>query len=254
MPLARGKITFEEVSFSYRADAPVLEDISFEVLPGEMIALVGATGVGKSTMAQLIARFYDPVSGVIRLDDQDLREIDLVDLRQHIAMVLQDTFLFNGTIAENIAFARSSASVEEIERVARIARIHEDICDMPDGYQTMVGERGAKLSGGQKQRIAIARAILTNAPVLILDEATASVDVQTESDIQQAIFDLAGTRTIVAIAHRLSTVRRADLILVLEDGRIVQRGTHDQLILQPGLYQNMVRIQERGAKLAAGGL
>ena len=245
----RGALRFDHVSFAYQPDVPILNDISFSANPGDMIALVGATGVGKTTLAQLTARFYDPDAGSIFLDDQNLKDIELESLHQHISMVMQDTFLFNGTIAENIAFARPSATREDIEGAARIARIHEDILAMPDGYETHVGERGAKLSGGQKQRIAIARAILCNAPVLILDEATASVDVQTEESIQQSIAELTGTRTILAIAHRLSTIQKASCILVLKDGRIVQRGTHQELIAIPGLYQEMCHIQQQGASL-----
>jgi ABC-type multidrug transport system fused ATPase/permease subunit len=244
LPNPRGELEFSHVDFSYVSDNPVLRDVSFLVKPGQMVALVGATGVGKSTMAQLIARFYDPDSGTVSMDGVDLRDIDLDSLHQSIAMVLQDTFLFNGTIAENIAFARPLSSRGEIEAVAKIARIHDDIIEMPDGYDTVVGERGAKLSGGQKQRIAIARAVLCKAPVLILDEATASVDVRTEAGIQQAIMELAGTRTIVAIAHRLSTIKNADMILVFEEGRITQRGTHEELSAQPGLYQTMCAVQE----------
>ena len=244
---AQGALTFENVSFSYTEDTPVLQDISFTVQPGEMVALVGATGVGKSTMAQLIARFYEPNAGTIRMDGRDLRDITLDSLHENVAMVLQDTFLFNGTIADNIRFARPDATQEEVENVAKIARIHDDIAAMANGYETRVGERGAKLSGGQKQRIAIARAILRHAPVLILDEATASVDVQTEASIQQAIMDISGTRTIVAIAHRLSTIRRANCILVFEDGRITQKGTHEELMAQPGLYQEMCKVQQEGS-------
>jgi ATP-binding cassette subfamily B protein len=240
----KGEIEFENVSFSYTDGVPVLRDVSFTVKPGEMAALVGATGVGKSTIAQLTARFYNPQEGVIRMDGADLRSVELVSLRRSIAMVLQDTFLFSGTVAENIAFAKPDASRGEIEKAARAARIHSDIEAMPDGYDTVVGERGAKLSGGQKQRIAIARAILCEAPVRVLDEATASVDVQTEADIQQAIAGIAGTRTIIAIAHRLSTVRRASQILVFDGGRIVQRGTHEELSRQPGLYREMCLTQE----------
>ena len=242
----RGELRFDRVSFSYVDGVPVLEDVSFQAAPGEMVAIVGATGVGKSTLAQLIARFYDPTEGVIYMDGRDLRDIDLDSLHQNVAMVLQDTFLFNGTIAENIAFAQPGAAQQEIQHAARIARIHEDVLAMPDGYQTVVGERGARLSGGQKQRIAIARAVLCKAPVLILDEATASVDVKTEADIQSAIMELAGTRTIIVIAHRLSTVRRADRILVFEEGRISQQGAHEELLRAPGLYQELYRVQEQG--------
>lgn len=242
----QGALCFKNVSFSYFNNVPILRNVSFEVEQGKMVAIVGATGVGKSTLAQLIARFYDPTSGVIQIDGCDLRDIDIDSLHQNVAMVLQDTFLFNGTIAENIAFARPDASVEEIEQASRIARIHEDILGLSDGYETMVGERGARLSGGQKQRIAIARAVLSKAPVLVLDEATASVDVQTEVFIQKAIMELVGTHTIIVITHRLSTVRRADCILVLEHGRITQQGTHETLSTVPGLYREMCRIQEQG--------
>ena len=245
----KGKLEMDHVSFSYIDGVPILEDVSFSVEPGQMVALVGATGAGKSTMAQLLTRFYDPTGGSIRLDGCDLKDLRLSCLRENEAMVLQDTFLFNATIAENIAFARPGASLEEIEDAARIASVHEDILAMPDGYNTKVGERGSRLSGGQKQRIAIARAVLCKAPVLILDEATASVDVQTEAGIQQAIQELSGTRTIVAIAHRLSTIRHASCILVLADGQVVQRGTHEELSVVPGPYQEMCKVQEDGAKI-----
>jgi ABC-type multidrug transport system fused ATPase/permease subunit len=195
--------------------------------------------VGKTTLSQLISRFYDPTSGKICLDGRDLRDITLESLRRNISIVLQDTFLFNGTIEENIAFARPDASFKEVESAARTARIHDDIMNMPGEYQTQVGERGVKLSGGQKQRIAIARAVLCRAPVLILDEATASVDVHTEAQIQQAINEIAGTRTIVTIAHRLSTIRGADVILVFEKGRIIQSGSHAELIEKDGLYRRL---------------
>jgi ATP-binding cassette subfamily B protein len=181
----------------------------------------------------------------VLLDDHDLRDLTLESLRANISMVLQDTFLFNGTIEENIAFARPDAAFAEVESAARVARIHHDIMAMPDAYRTQVGERGVKLSGGQKQRIAIARAVLCRAPVLILDEATASVDVRTEALIQQAINEIAGTRTIIAIAHRLSTVRGADVIFVFEKGRIVQSGTHDALIKTDGLYRKLCQVQEQ---------
>jgi ABC-type multidrug transport system fused ATPase/permease subunit len=240
---AEGRISFENVSFSYVEGVPVLDNVSFEVKPGQMIALVGATGVGKTTISQLISRFYDPTGGRVCLDGRDLRGITLESLRRNISVVLQDTFLFNGTIEENIAFARPDAAFEEVVSSARVARIHDDIMGMPDAYRTQVGERGVKLSGGQKQRIAIARAVLCRAPVLILDEATASVDVRTEAKIQQAINEIAGTRTIVTIAHRLSTVRGADVIYVFEKGRIAQSGNHAELIEQDGLYRRLCLVQ-----------
>jgi len=245
---AQGRISFENVSFSYIENVTVLDDVSFEIKPGQMAALVGATGVGKTTLSQLISRFYDPVKGRVCLDGRDLRGITLESLRKNISIVLQDTFLFNGTIEDNIAFARPEASFEEVQASARTARIHDDIMQMPDGYRTQVGERGVKLSGGQKQRIAIARAVLCQAPVLILDEATASVDVRTEAKIQQAINEIAGTRTIVTIAHRLSTVRNADVIFVFEKGRIVQSGSHAELIEQDGLYRKLCMVQEKHAE------
>ena len=241
---AEGRISFEEVSFSYVEGVKVLDDVSFDVKPGQMVALVGATGVGKTTISQLISRFYDPTSGRVCLDGRDLRDITLESLHRNVSVVLQDTFLFNGTIGENIAFAKPDASFKEIESSARIARIHDDIMEMPDAYQTQVGERGVKLSGGQKQRIAIARAVLCQAPVLVLDEATASVDVRTEAQIQQAINEIAGKRTIVTIAHRLSTVRSADIIIVFEKGRIVQSGSHADLIEKDGQYRSLCLAQE----------
>jgi len=244
-----GELKFENVNFSYVEGVPVLKDINFIAKPGEMIALVGHTGAGKTTMAQMVARFYDPTSGAVYLDGNDLRDVHLDSLHKNVSIVLQDTFLFNGSIGENIAFARPYATKEEIEEAAKVARIHDDVMAMPEGYDTHVGERGAKLSGGQKQRIAIARAILCNAPVLILDEATSSIDVQTEANIQQAIANLGGTRTVIAIAHRLSTIQNADCILVLENGRITQRGKHKELITKPGLYREMYRIQQQGAIL-----
>jgi len=241
---AQGRISFEGTSFSYVEGVPVLEDVSLDIKPGQMAAFVGATGVGKTTLSQLVARFYDPTGGRVCLDGRDLRDLTLDSMRQNISVVLQDTFLFNGTIEENISFARPDAAFDEIESAARTARIHDDILQMPDGYRTQVGERGVKLSGGQKQRIAIARAVLCQAPVLILDEATASVDVRTEAKIQQAINEIAGSRTIITIAHRLSTVRNADVIFVFEKGRIVQSGAHADLIAQDGLYQRLCQMQE----------
>lgn len=240
---AQGSITFEDVSFHYTNKIPVLKKVSFSCDPGMMIALVGPTGVGKTTMTQLLSRFYDPVGGRILIDGKDIKNVTLQSLRRNISPVLQDTFLFNGTIADNIGYAKPDATREEIEEAAKAANIHEDIMHMPDRYETKVGERGLRLSGGQKQRVAIARAILRQSPIIILDEATASVDVETERQIQKAINRITGKRTIIAIAHRLSTIRNADLILVIQEGEIIERGTHDQLMTQKGTYYRMQTTQ-----------
>ncbi|MBR5177936.1 MAG: ABC transporter ATP-binding protein [Lachnospiraceae bacterium] len=235
----KGAIKFENVSFNYENKIPVLKDISFSCEPGMMVALVGPTGVGKTTTAQLISRFYDVTDGRILVDGKDVRDITLESLRHNISPVLQDTFLFNGSIAENIGYARPESTREEIEAAAKAANIHEDILLMPDGYETQVGERGLRLSGGQKQRVAIARAILRKSPIIILDEATASVDVQTERQIQSAIAELTGKCTIIAIAHRLSTIMNADKILVIHEGKIVEEGTHTELMAKKGFYYKM---------------
>ena len=243
MGRASGAVTFENVSFHYSNKIPVLKDISFSCEPGMMVALVGPTGVGKTTTTQLISRFYDPVEGRVLIDGQDIRDVTLESLRHNISPVLQDTFLFNGTISENIGYAKPDATQEEIEAAAKAANIHEDIMSMPEKYETKVGERGLRLSGGQKQRVAIARAILRQSPIIVLDEATASVDVQTEKQIQKAIKNLAGKQTIIAIAHRLSTIRDADIILVFHEGRITERGTHEELLAMKGLYYKMHEAQ-----------
>jgi len=238
-------ITFENVDFYYNADTPILKNISFEMKPGQMLALVGPTGVGKTTITNLLSRFYDPVKGLIKINGTDIRNYTVNSLRSNVSMVLQDTFLFHGTISENISYARPDASMEEIMEAARIACIHDAIMEMPKQYETQIGERGIKLSGGQKQRLSIARAVLRGAPILILDEATASVDVQTEAEIQKALNEIASRHTTIAIAHRLSTVRKADMILVMKDGEIIQRGNHQELMAREGLYRELCVAQER---------
>ena len=238
-----GALTFENVSFHYHPEEPVLADVSFHAAPGQMIALVGATGVGKTTMASLVERFYDPVSGRRLLDGIDIKTASVGSLRQNLSLVLQDVFLFNGTIADNIAFGCRDAARSQIKDAAVIACAHDFITSLPNGYDTLIGERGMRLSGGQKQRIAIARAVLRQTPVLILDEATSAVDTETESAIQQAIENLAGRRTMLVIAHRLSTIRRADMILVLENGQIAERGTHSELLSKNGVYARLCAVQ-----------
>lgn len=236
---ASGEVAFESVDFEYEADLPVLKSISFEIKPGQTLALVGPTGAGKSTIVSLIPRFYDPKRGQVLIDGIDVSQMRLASVRRNVSMVLQDTFLFAGTVKENLRFGNDVASDEEIVTAAKAANAHNFIEALPQGYDTRVGERGVKLSGGQKQRLSIARAILKDAPILILDEATSSVDTQTEEEIQEALHELMQERTAIVIAHRLSTVRHADLIAVLERGTIVELGTHEHLMQCKGLYRKL---------------
>ena len=247
---AKGGLVLENVSFSYIPGEPVLEDVNLDLPAGRVMALVGETGVGKTTLANLIPRFYDVDKGRILLDGQDIRDLTLVSLRRQISIVLQTVFLFHGTARENILFGRPDASDEEIVRAAFAANAHEFITKLPDGYDTMIGERGVKLSGGQRQRIAIARAVLKDAPILILDEATSAVDTETERKIQQALERLMVGRTTLIIAHRLSTIRGADQIVVLEGSRVVERGTHDELMDLNGLYRHFINVQTEGALIS----
>ncbi|MBN1640835.1 MAG: ABC transporter ATP-binding protein [Anaerolineae bacterium] len=240
---AVGTIAFKDVSFRYSEGEMVLEQIDLYIPSGTSVALVGPTGVGKTTLASLIPRFYDVVGGAITLDGHDIRDLTLKSLRSQISIVLQDVFLFHGTARENIMFGRPGATEEDVIEAAKVANAHEFIVKLPNGYDTVIGERGVKLSGGQKQRLAIARAVLKDAPILILDEATSSVDTETEMLIQQALERLMVGRTTLIIAHRLSTIRNADQIVVLEGSRVAEMGTHDELMARDGLYRYLNEVQ-----------
>jgi len=242
---AEGAISFRDVSFYYNEGDTVLEDITLDIPAQHVVALVGPTGVGKSTLVSLIPRFYDVCSGSITLDGHDIRSLTVESLRRQISIVLQDVFLFHGTVRENILFGRPDASEEQIVAAAKIANAHAFITALPEGYDTLIGERGVKLSGGQKQRLSIARAVLKDAPILILDEATSSVDTETEFLIQQALERLMRGRTTLIIAHRLSTIRNANTIAVLEGKHIKEMGTHGELIEQEGLYKRLYTVQQR---------
>ncbi len=249
-----GKVEFDHVTFSYDERRPVLKDITFTAEPGQMIGLVGPSGAGKSTTINLICRFYDATSGTVRVDGHDVRDISLRSLRRQIGIVLQEPFLFHGTIADNIAYGCPDAPMEDIMRAAKAANAHDFILRFPDGYDSMVGERGARLSGGERQRISIARAILKNPRILILDEATSSVDVETEKQIQEAIGRLVQGRTTFAIAHRLSTLQNANKLLVLEKGRLAEQGTHQELLaMESGVFRRLVDIQKELAEVVGVG-
>ena len=245
-----GQITFNNVSFRYNEDIPILKNISFNVTPGHTLALVGPTGVGKTTMANLIPRFYDPQAGEILIDGLNIKNITQSSLRKQISIVSQDVFLFNGTVKDNILYGRQDATEEDLVRAAEMANAHDFILELSDGYETRVGERGVKLSGGQKQRISIARAILKNAPILVLDEATSAVDTHTESLIQDALNKLKENRTTIVIAHRLSTIKEADQIIVIQEGEIIEQGKHNELLKANGLYSQLCKAQDSLQSLA----
>lgn len=238
-----GRVRFDTVSFAYASGPPVLGNLSFEVRPGQTVAIVGATGSGKSTIVKLLLRFYDVQDGRILIDGVDIREAQVSDVRQAIGLVSQDVFLFHGTVRENIQYGRPGATQHEIEAAVVAGEAHQFIQKLPKGYDTVVGERGQKLSGGQRQRLSIARAVLKDPPILVLDEATSSVDNETEAAIQRSLEHIAVGRTTIVIAHRLSTVRNADCILVLEGGELVEQGTHDELIEVDGVYAKLWRVQ-----------
>lgn len=241
----KGHVQFDHVNFTYTVGSEVLHDINIDAQPGQIVALLGATGNGKSTILHLLPRFYDATSGRVTIDDWDVRDVTLLSLRRNIGLVLQDVFLFNATVGENIAYGVEHATQEQIIAAAKIARIHDFIMSLPDGYDTWVGERGVTLSGGQKQRVAIARTLLIDPAVLILDDATSSVDMETEYLIQQALDAVMHGRTTFVVASRLRTIKNADQILVIDDGRIVERGTHETLLAQNGLYRQVYDLQLR---------
>jgi ATP-binding cassette subfamily B protein len=241
---ARGEVVFDRVEFRYARgrDEPVLHGLSFRIAPGETLGIAGPTGAGKSTLIKLLLRFYDVTGGAVRLDGHDVRNLALADLRRNIALVSQDVYLFHGTVRENIAYS-SEVPLEEVVRAAKLAQLHDFVAGLPQEYDTLVGERGVKLSGGQRQRLSIARAIVKDAPLLILDEATSSVDTETERAIQENLRTLTAGRTALIIAHRLSTIRHADRILVLRDGEVAEEGHHDDLVARGGIYADLWHVQ-----------
>ncbi len=243
LQLEGGEVRFEQVSFHYEGEVPALQDVTLEVPAGKMVALVGPSGAGKTTIMNLILRFYDTSAGRILIDEQDIADVSFASLRENLGLVSQEVMLFDDTVYENIAYGREGATREEVEAAARAADAHGFIERMPDGYDTRIGPSGVKLSGGQRQRISIARAMLKNAPILLLDEATSSLDATSEHSVQQALSDLMTNRTTLVIAHRLSTIRHADMIYVLERGRVVESGTHDALLQAKGAYFTLYETQ-----------
>lgn len=253
LPPVTGKVEYRDVRFAYRLDQPVLHNLSLLALPGEAIALVGSSGAGKTTLANLLPRFYDPQDGQILLDGIDIRDVTLCSLRRQIGIVPQETILFSGTIAQNIAFGQTDFDLDAVQAAAKIANAHQFIIQFPQGYQTWVGERGVNLSGGQRQRLAIARAVLLNPRILILDEATSALDSESEALVQEALERVMQNRTVFIIAHRLATVRRADRILVLEQGSVVECGTHAELLDQGGRYARFYAQQFENSRIKAEG-
>lgn len=249
VPNLNGHVTFEDVTFSYpNEDKTALENVSFDATPGKQIGLIGATGSGKTSITQLITRFYEPQSGRILIDGEEVNKYSLYSLRNQIGFVLQESFLFSSTIKSNIAYGRPNASMDEIVRAAKMAQAHDFIMELPDGYDTMLGERGMGLSGGQKQRIAIARALILDPSILVLDDATSAVDMQTEFNIQRELKAALAGRTTFIIAHRISSLKHADEIIVLEEGKVVERGTHDELVQKNGAYRRIYNIQYKDQK------
>jgi ATP-binding cassette subfamily B protein len=242
-PAFKGKIEFQQVTFGYEAENPILKNISFTVEPSQVAALVGPSGTGKTTIVSLLARFYDPVSGQVKIDGTNIRQYKLKSVREQMSFVLQETLLFRATVWENIAYGKPGAPTSEIVRAAKLANADEFISQMPDGYNSMIGERGLSLSGGQRQRIAIARAIIRDTPILILDEPTSGLDASSEQSVLEALNRLMKKKTCVVIAHHLETIRRADVIFVVKESEIVAQGTHDKLVAEGGEYADLYQIQ-----------
>jgi ATP-binding cassette subfamily B protein len=249
MDTIKGEVELREVTFGYEPNKPVLKKINLKIDAGSMLGIVGRSGAGKSTLVNLISRLYDPQEGEIFLDNVNIKDIAFNDLRRNVAMVSQETYIFMGTVAENIAYANSEATREDIVNAAVLASAHDFICRMPDGYDTVIGSSGRNLSGGERQRISIARAILANPKILILDEATASVDTETEKTIQASINFLIKDRTTISIAHRLSTLRDADRLVVIDNGEITEEGTHGELVEKKGTYYKLKELQTKALAL-----